>query len=246
MKLTTVEGQQQAQRAYYAKTAQAYDQAHFGKTDSHQFALAWLRSTIELLGITSVLDIGSGTGRALLTLKEAVPGLRAVGIEPSQELREIGFAKGLSQSELIDGNAHSLDFADGSFDIVCEFGALHHIPEPHRAVDEMLRVAHTGVFISDCNNFGQGSIAARLAKRAIRFAGLWRTFDKIRTRGKGYHISEGDGLYYSYSVFDNYPQIAAVCPSIHLMNTVPAGLNPFFSAPQVALLGLKESPICSA
>lgn len=246
MRLISPEAQQQAQRAYYAKTAQSYDLAHISKSDCHQFALAWLRGTIELLGIRSILDIGSGTGRALLTLKQAFPDLKVVGIEPSRELREIGYGKGLDQTELIDGNVLDLDFESGSFDIVTEFGTLHHVPDPRRAVDEMLRVARVGIFMSDCNNFGQGGTSARVIKRTIRNLGLWKLFDHLRTRGKGYHVSEGDGLYYSYSVFDNYRQIANLCPSVHVMNTLPAGINPLFSSPEVALLGLKEPIICSA
>ena len=246
MRYTTATAQQTAQRDYYARTAESYDQAHYSGTDSHQFALAWLRGTIELLGVESVLDIGSGTGRALLTLKEAVPGLRVVGIEPSEELRKIGYRKGLSSSELISGDVMNLEQADESFDLVTEFATLHHIPDPRRAVDEMLRVARVGIFISDSNRFGQGSAAARTLKRAIGALGLWRAFDFIRSGGRGYQISEGDGLFYSYSVYDNYAQIAATCPSIHVMNTLPAGKNPVSTSPEVALLGLKQRLICSS
>jgi hypothetical protein len=36
---------------------------------------------------------------------------------------------------------------------------------------------------------------------------LWNAFDFLQTRGKGYQISDGDGVFYSSSVYDNYPQI---------------------------------------
>jgi ubiquinone/menaquinone biosynthesis C-methylase UbiE len=238
--------QQALQRAYYAQTAQRYDQQHNHEIDEHQFALAFLRGVIDLFDIRSVLDIGSGTGRALLTLKAAKPDLRVVGIEPSAELREQGHAKGLGRDELVDGDAHHLAYADGAFDMVTEFATLHHVPDPNRVVGEMLRVASTAVFISDSNNFGQGSAPMRSFKRLLRSAGLWRAFDHVRTRGKGYHVSEGDGLFYSYSVFDQYAQIDRACESVHLLNTKKAGIDPFKSASAVALLGLKKALLGSS
>jgi ubiquinone/menaquinone biosynthesis C-methylase UbiE len=227
------------QRNYYARTAADYDERHISGRSEHDFALAFMSSMIEFLEIRSVLDIGSGTGRALLDLKASHPGTQIVGIEPSAALREMGYAKGLSQSELIDGDAQNLPFAAGEFDLVCEFGALHHIPGPHRAVAEMLRIAGKAVFISDVNNFGQGGSLGRAVKQALRALGLWGVANFLKTRGKGYSISEGDGLFYSYSVFNDYKQISQQCSSVHVLNTLRAGINPYRSAPHVALLGIK-------
>lgn len=232
----------QIQRAYYADTAHRYDSMHVHQDDEHSFALRFMISIIEQFGIKSILDVGCGTGRGLLTLKRAVPDITAVGVEPSAELREIGYSNGLSETQLIHGDAMDLAFDDGAFDLVCEFGALHHMPEPSKAVAEMLRVSRKAIFISDCNNFGQGSKLARLFKQAINAAHLWPLADLIKTRGKRYTISEGDGLYYSYSVFNDYKQISEKCESIHLLNTVDAGPNLYRTATHVALLGIKPRP----
>src|SRR5665213_810368 len=186
------------QRAYYAATADRYDSMHVHGDDEHGFALRFLISATGHFGIRSILDIGSGTGRGIRTIKSALPGITALGIEPSLELRKIGHSKGLSEVELIDGDATNLAFGDNSFDLVCEFGALHHIPDPSKAVSEMLRVAGKAIFISDSNNFGQGTKFSRLLKQAINAAGLWPLADLIKTKGKHYTISEGDGLAYSY------------------------------------------------
>ena len=227
------------QRDYYRMTADQYDQMHVSSADEHAIALAFLVSMIDFFGIQSILDVGSGTGRALLAIKRAYPALRVVGIEPSPELRAQGHRKGLSPRELIDGDAQALLFEDESFDLVCEFGALHHIPKPQLAVCEMLRVARKGIFISDGNNFGQGSLVSRYAKQVINALGLWPVADFIKTRGRGYMISDGDGLAYSYSVFNDYDEIAVRCKRIHLMNTMASGPNLYRSAPHIALLGLK-------
>ncbi len=228
------------QRKYYAETAAKYDEMQLAERDEHQFALAILSSMIEYHGIRSVLDVGSGTGRALRYLKSRHPGVRFLGIEPVASLRQVGHAAGLAKDELIDGDVNALAAANGEFDLVCEFAVLHHVPRPAQAVREMLRVARKAVFISDANNFGQGGAFARLIKRTIAAVGLWRAFDFIRTGGKGYHVSAGDGLFYSYSVYNDYLQIRAACRTVHQFNTVDAGVSLRDSAPHVALLGLKQ------
>lgn len=228
------------QRAYYAETAHRYDDMHVHDEGEHSFALHFMLSMIEYFGVRSVLDVGSGTGRSLLKIKIEKPDVRILGIEPSAELREVGYSKGLLETELIDGDAMNLPFDDGSYDLVCEFGALHHVPLPSVAVSEMLRVSRDLIFISDCNNFGQGSKLARLSKQAINALRLSPLADLIKTKGKGYCVSEGDGLAYSYSVFNDYKQIRKKCKSIHLLSTRDADPNLYRTASHVALLGIKD------
>lgn len=229
----------ETQRKYYAETAMRYDEMHLDD-DEHTFALSFMLSMLDRLKVRSVLDIGSGTGRAPLFIKQRRPDIRIVGIEPVEELRKLGYQNGLTESELIAGDATRLDFANEEFDLVCEFGMLHHIKHPEKAVAEMLRVAKTAIFISDSNNFGQGSIFSRLSKQTINFFCLWKLVDYIKTRGKGYTISKDDGLGYSYSVFNNYNQIKKVCKCIHILNTKDGGINPYRTASHVSLLGMKS------
>jgi ubiquinone/menaquinone biosynthesis C-methylase UbiE len=220
-----------AQRDYYTKTAERYDEMHVADGDEHYLALDWLSDIIRQKRIDSVLDIGSGTGRGILYLKERHP-IRYVGVEPVAALRAKGHEKGLSRDELIDGDALNLAHADGSFDIVCEFGVLHHIKDHRRAVAEMCRVAKRGVFISDSNNFGQGS--------AINSLGLWHFFDLAMTKGKGYHYSDGDGVFYSYSVFNDVPVVQAKFPTLRFMSTMASsGPNLYREAPHLAVFATR-------
>jgi ubiquinone/menaquinone biosynthesis C-methylase UbiE len=227
------------QRKYYADTAAKYDAMQISEQDEHQFALAILSAMIEYHGIKSVLDVGSGTGRALRYLKSRHPGVRFVGIEPVEALRKVGHAAGLSSDDLRDGDVNALQAADGEFDLVCEFAVLHHVPKPSQAVAEMLRVARKAIFISDANNFGQGGIVARCLKQTINALGLWRAFDWLRTGGKGYHVSAGDGLFYSYSVYNNFRQIRKACRYVYQVNTTDAGQDLYRSSPSVTILALK-------
>lgn len=228
------------QRRYYVDTAPHYDSMHFHEDDAQFFALSFLVSALDYLGVRSVLDVGSGTGRALRFIKKSRPNLRVAGIEPVRELREVGHAAGLSEQELRDGDGTSLDFEDSTFDLVCEFGVLHHVRNPQTVISEMLRVARSAIFISDSNNFGQGHAMARTLKQCINAVGLWRLADLVKTRGKGYTMSSGDGLAYSYSVFNNYADIRRSCKRVHIVNTSDGCINPYRTASHVALLGIKK------
>jgi ubiquinone/menaquinone biosynthesis C-methylase UbiE len=227
------------QRQYYKETADRYEEMHMGERDEHYLALEVLIASLDYYEIRSILDVGSGTGRAIRHIKKHRPDIKIVGIEPVKELRDIGYSMGIPNDELVDGDATNINFAASEFDLVSEFGILHHIPTPSRAVAEMLRVAKKAIFISDSNNFGHGSFISRSAKQLANSLGLWRTMDFVKTKGKGYSISEGDGLYYSYSVFNNYKQIQAACRKIHIMNTNDGEINPYRTASHVALLGIK-------
>lgn len=228
------------QRQYYAETARKYNEMHVNQGDEHFLSLCVMLGAVDFLGVRSILDIGSGTGRAIAHTQANRPDLVIKGVEPVKELREMGHARGISPDDLIEGDALALQFEDGAFDMVCEFGVLHHIKTPELAIKEMLRVASKAVFISDSNNFGQGSFLSRSFKQVLDHLGLWRMADLVKTKGRGYSITEGDGLAYSYSVFNNYDQIHQQCKSIHLLNTVPAGINPYRTAGHVAVLGIKS------
>lgn len=238
--MSNVAKESQTQRSYYAETAAKYDSMHVDDEDEHYFALSFMVAALDFLQATSVLDVGSGTGRAVLYLKQHCPDVRVVGVEPVKELREIGYSNGLSKDELIDGDATHIDSAAEDFDLTCAFGVLHHIRTPENAISEMLRVSKKAIFISDSNNFGHGSLAARTIKQLIDLVGLWSVANIVKTKGKGYIVSEGDGLSYSYSVFNNYRQIQEHCKRIHILNTRDGHINPYRTASHVALLGIKK------
>lgn len=229
--------EERIQRERYSKIASQYDALHFDP--EHVVALAYMRGMLDLVEAKSVLDVGAGTGRAMAYFRAARPDLRIIGVEPVLELREVGHRKGIPATDLIDGDGYHLPFRDGDFDVVCEIGVLHHVREPHRIVSEMLRVARKAVFISDSNNFGGGTFFSRLLKQSLRSLGVWRFCQLVVTRGKGYWITEGDGLFYSYSVFDNLKLIRRHCRAIHMLNTVPSTPNLYRTASHIALVGLK-------
>ncbi len=48
----------------------------------------------------------------------------------------------------------------------------------------------------------------RLFKLALYKTGLWGVANYLKTGGKGYLITDGDGLAYSYSVYDSFPLLS--------------------------------------
>lgn len=228
------------QRSYYQASASSYDGMHGGDA-AHNFALSFLSSVIDHLAIGSVLDVGAGTGRVWTALNISRPKTRVVGIEPVAELRERGHLKGVPQPDLIEGDAGAIPFADKSFDLTCAFGVMHHLSDPEKAALEMVRTTRRAIFISDHNDLGRGSTLTKGLKQFAKGAGLWGVYTYLITRGKGYRITEDDGLWYPYSIFDTYRILSPYCSAIHFINTLPCGPNLYREASHVAMLGiLKE------
>jgi ubiquinone/menaquinone biosynthesis C-methylase UbiE len=235
------------QRQYYTDTAARYDcmHAHEGSTDP--WVAKFVQAMIGMLGIASVLDVGTGTGRGMRELKETLPGLFVCVVEPVAALVEQGVRDGNgAKVQMVRGTGESLPFPDGSFDAVCEFSILHHAPDPSAVVKEMIRVARTAVIICDSNRFGQGSLGARVIKLILYKSGLWGAYNYLRTGGKGYRITEGDGLAYSYSVYDSFDVLVRWADRLIL---IPSGsergtswFHPLLNSGSVLVCALRERP----
>jgi ubiquinone/menaquinone biosynthesis C-methylase UbiE len=208
----------QRQQEYYAETAPVYESMHVQPGDEHFIALEYVTALLHVVRAKSVLDVGSGTGRAVRFLMQRRPDLQVDGVEPVGELRAQAQALG---TILRDASGEKLPFHDDSFDVVMSFGLLHHVPDPAPVVTEMTRVARFGVVISDANRFGQGSTGVGALKLAIYRAGLWPAFERFRTKGRGYMESDGDGIFYSYSIFDSMPQLQAWADRVFVIPTAP-------------------------
>jgi ubiquinone/menaquinone biosynthesis C-methylase UbiE len=239
------DGTAEIQAAYYRQTADRYDTMHNSlEGHEHNVSLAFINAVSDLYHLETFLDVGAGTGRGVEFL--ASRGKSVKGIEPVAELIEAGERRGVAKGSILLGSGLSLPFADGSVDAVLECGVLHHVPKPEKVIAEMMRVARKAVFLSDSNRFGQGSPMARLVKLALYKANLWNTARYVQTKGKMYSISEGDGLYYSYSVYDSYAQLAGWADKIWLMPAHEGGakhgaswLHPLLTSSHVLLCAVK-------
>lgn len=236
-----------AQRRYYTETASRYAFMHSHEAVGDDNCLRILLPILRTLDVHSLLDVGSATGRGLPRLAQGLSDSLVCGVEPVEALVRQGISSGANQNlPLLLASGEALPFADSSFDAVCEFGILHHVPDPVRVVQEMLRVARNVLVISDANRFGQGPLHLRILKLLLFKLKLWSAFDFLRTRGKGYQVSEGDGVFYSYSVYDNYEQIRQWAESIYLF---PIGetrswtwFHPLLTSSKVLLIAVRKKP----
>jgi len=230
---------EQQQRDYYARTASLYDSMHLRPGDEHFVGLEYVAALLHVVRASSVLDVGSGTGRAVKFLRQRRPDLQVEGVEPVQQLRAQALAHGIV---LHAANGESLPFDRDSFDVVICSGVMHHVPDPARVISEMTRVARSAVMISDTNRFGQRSKAVGALKMAIYHAGLWSTMEWLRTRGRGYMLSSGDGVFYSYSIFDSVRQLQAWANTVFIIPTMPQRKSalPQLGVPHGLLVACRE------
>ncbi|MBZ5539197.1 MAG: class I SAM-dependent methyltransferase [Acidobacteriia bacterium] len=235
------------QRQYYKETAARYDDMHAHEGDDAIASSKLLHSLVRMVDARTLLDVGAGTGRGIRHLLDAMPHLSVLGVEPVAALIAQAVAKnGIPPGMILQGVGEALPFADASCDVVCSFGILHHIQRPDAVIREMLRVAKKMVLIADSNRFGQGSYATRLLKLALYKAKLWPFVNFLKTRGRGYQVTPGDGLAYSYSVYDSFDCIAEWADQLILVpapgSKAGSWLHPLLTSPGVIVCALKEIP----
>lgn len=241
--------EEQLQRRYYSASADAYDAARTEDDAEHTRALAHIAGVVDRLGVRSILDVGAGTGRGMRYFQEHRPTVEAWGVEPVPELIQVAVKRhGVAPERILEGSGASLPFGDSSVDVVMALAVMHHVPRPEVIVSEMLRVARCAIFISDTNRFGRGRLSSRLFKLALYNMRLWPAFYKVRTGGQGYHMSEGDGLAYSYSVYDSLRQVEEWADEVQALATTalpaqqPTGrqFHPLLTSPSVLLCALRD------
>lgn len=228
--------------SYYDKTAAEYDTLH-GETANpeHTIALELGWPLFESHGVSSVLDVGCGTGRTLNWFNTRAQSLQLYGIEPSGGMLSVA-SRTLPSADLRQGNGEALPHEDRSIDVVVATGVMHHADNPARVIAEMFRVARKGILISDHNNYAFGGATAQKIRMALKVAGLLGAFIYVKQGFKKQGYSEDDGWWYPYSLFDNYAQIAGNSERLYIMPTRPARAdlgNLVFSQSHVCIVAMK-------
>lgn len=131
----------------------------------------WLFERLALRPRELLLDVAAGTGHAARAL---APGVRAaVALDMTAAMlaegKRAADAAGLANVIFQHGDAAALPFLDESFDVVLTRHALHHMPDPARAVAEMARCLRPGGRIALADLVGDEDPAlARAQDRAER------------------------------------------------------------------------------
>lgn len=129
-----------------------------GTDPSEQERLAALnrmtnKAFVEFLRIAprmQVLEVGSGLGLLAVDVASAAEDVQVVGVEKSSE--QITAAAKAASVTYVQGDAHQLDFPDGSFDLVYARYVLEHVTAPERVLGEMRRVTRLGGRVAACEN----------------------------------------------------------------------------------------------
>jgi 2-polyprenyl-3-methyl-5-hydroxy-6-metoxy-1,4-benzoquinol methylase len=97
-------------------------------------------------GKGKLLDIGCGTGDFLATAKKST--WQCIGIEPNQKARTIAASKGIT----LVGNTTELE--DHSFDAICMWHVLEHVPDLDFQISELKRLLRpNGILFVAVPNF---------------------------------------------------------------------------------------------
>lgn len=120
-------------------TQQAERWGHMQVADDLQTILG----RIPLRGDARVLDVAAGSALLSRALAPRVAEVVAIDITAAmlERGREAAEREGISNIAFVEAAAEALPFEDGTFDLVVTRFSLHHIAEPQRVVDEMVRVA---------------------------------------------------------------------------------------------------------
>ena len=96
-----------------------------------------------------LLDVGTGPGWLLIKLYRQSPTLRVHGIDISPAMvakaqANVHEDRLSSVIEIKRGDACTIPYGDGFFDVVVSTGSIHHWKEPVRALNEIYRVLKDG------------------------------------------------------------------------------------------------------
>jgi ubiquinone/menaquinone biosynthesis C-methylase UbiE len=135
-----------ANQAYFDRWAAGYDEGRIGPWFRYTQDLAI--GALALRPTSRVLDVGCGTGAAVLRVAALVPAGRACGIDISPAMVARARSKVppslAHRVEFRRAPSDTLPFPDASFDHALCTNSFHHYPDPLRSLREISRVLAPG------------------------------------------------------------------------------------------------------
>jgi 2-polyprenyl-3-methyl-5-hydroxy-6-metoxy-1,4-benzoquinol methylase len=163
--------------SYYADptTATSFDERRFGGPIGELVAAdqaAVLARFVGPLPGRSILDVGTGTGRAALLLARG--GARVTGIDASEQMLAVARQRAAQANvpvQFQSGDAHGLAFPDRAFDVAISLRVLMHTPDWPRAIAELCRVSRDRV-VFDYPSARSAALLQSMARAVLHRLGV--------------------------------------------------------------------------
>lgn len=166
--------------------AENFDASHFGGSMGQYILEAQENVLVDFLGDlknVSLLDVGTGTGRAALAFAQL--GAQVTGVDASPEMLKVADAHAVELNvdvKFQTGDAHTLDFSDRSFDVAVSLRMLMHTPNWRKCLSELCRVSRKQVLFDYPPTTSASSIQIIL-RRIQKFFG--RNVETYHVLGNG-------------------------------------------------------------
>jgi 2-polyprenyl-3-methyl-5-hydroxy-6-metoxy-1,4-benzoquinol methylase len=177
-----------------AGNARAFDARRFGGPVGALVAKGQADVLAGMLGPVrgrTILDVGTGTGRAALLLAGA--GGIVTGVDASEQMLAVARERASEAHSSIvfqAGDAHALPFPSGSFDTAVSLRVLMHTPRWQQCIGELCRVARHAVVL-DYPSATSAALVQSLGRRIVHACGgtteAYRVFFDGQIRGALLH-----------------------------------------------------------
>jgi ubiquinone/menaquinone biosynthesis C-methylase UbiE len=105
------------------------------------YELPMLKSMITVEGIDKALEIGCGNGHGTKLIKKYFNPRNIIGIDLDERMIRLAKKRNADQSiSFLAMDAAKLNFPDKYFDVIFDFGMIHHIPNWKDCLKELRRV----------------------------------------------------------------------------------------------------------
>lgn len=160
----------QANQTYFDRWAQNYDNGRISQW--FQYTQRLTVGLMDLSPQSRVLDVGCGTGFAVLTLGSMLTEGKACGVDISEEMISQAQAKVspeiTERVEFRRASSDNIPYPSAEFDYIMCTNSFHHYPDPLLALAEMRRLLKPGGELIILDNAVDLSLYTWLWDRALR------------------------------------------------------------------------------
>ena len=185
------------------------------------------------------LDVATGAGHTALAMAPYVADVLATDLTPEMldQTRRLAAERGLANVTTSIGDAESLPFENGRFDLVTCRLAFHHFPHPEQAMREFARVLKPGGLLGFSDNIAVEDPAGAAAYNAYEklrdpshheVPPLSRLITMLETAGLHVEATQSFSKEMEFTVWADRMHVSAPDKQrlLEMLRTVPASARP--------------------